>query len=180
MTRQSHHDIDVSEDLMGDAQVDEMEGSARRKPDHDIGYINNRLFFRLFQLGNTLQRQAVKELGVSTVQWAVLGALSRTNAKEGMSFAELADYLVVSRQNLDGVLKRLERDSHVLRVTDQTDKRARLVRLTPQGRRFWASLQPRIYEFYRQAMSQFRFDDSVAFVHYLNRLQTDLVKVKLP
>jgi len=157
-----------------------MKSAVKTKPDVDLGAVNNRIFFRLFQLGNTLQRQAVKELGISTVQWAVLGALSRAQAKEGMSFTELSDYLVVSRQNLDGVLKRLERDAHVLRVTDTTDKRARLVKLTPQGRRFWMALQPKIYEFYRQAMVQFRFDDSIAFVHYLNRLQSDLLRVKLP
>jgi DNA-binding MarR family transcriptional regulator len=156
-----------------------MDVPVKKKSSTDLGAVNNRIFFRLFQLGNTLQRQAVKELGISTVQWAVLGALSRNQAEDGMSFAELADYLVVSRQNLDGVLKRLERDRHVLRVTDMTDKRARLVRLTPQGRQFWKSLQPKIYEFYRQAMTQFRFDDSVAFVHYLNKLQAELVKVKL-
>jgi len=157
-----------------------MKSAVKKKPDVDLGAVNNRIFFRLFQLGNTLQRQAVKELGISTVQWAVLGALSRAQAKDGMLFTELSDYLVVSRQNLDGVLKRLERDSHVLRVADAADKRARLVKLTPQGRRFWMSLQPKIYEFYRQAMVQFRFDDSIAFVHYLNRLQSDLLRVKLP
>jgi len=157
-----------------------MDAAARKKPDLELGAVNNRIFFRLFQLGNTLQRQAVKELGISTVQWAVLGALSRDQAKHGTSFAELADYLVVSRQNLDGVLKRLERDRHVLRVTDMTDKRARLVQLTPEGREFWKALQPKIYRFYREAMSQFSFDDSVAFAHYLNRVQAELVKVKLP
>lgn len=157
-----------------------MDALGKKKPDVEAGTINNRIFFRLFQLGNTLQRQAVKELGISTVQWAVLGALSRNQVENGMSFAELADYLVVSRQNLDGVLKRLERDRHLLRVTDMTDKRARLVRLTPQGREFWKSLQPKIYEFYRRAMVQFHFDDSVAFVHYLNKVQAELVKVKLP
>ncbi|HEY1981452.1 MAG TPA: MarR family transcriptional regulator [Xanthobacteraceae bacterium] len=156
-----------------------MDVPVKKKSSTELGAVNNRIFFRLFQLGNTLQRQAVKELGISTVQWAVLGALSRNQAEDGMSFAELADYLVVSRQNLDGVLKRLERDRHVLRVTDMTDKRARLVRLTTQGRQFWKSLQPKIYEFYRQAMTQFRFDDTVAFVHYLNKLQAELVKVKL-
>jgi DNA-binding MarR family transcriptional regulator len=157
-----------------------MSGAVTRMSDVDLSAVNNRIFFRLFQLGNTLQRQAVKELGISTVQWAVLGALSRTQAADGMSFAELSDYLVVSRQNLDGVLKRLERDRHVIRATDVNDRRARLVQLTPQGRRFWSSLQPKIYEFYRQAMLQFRFDDSISFVHYLNRLQADLLNVKLP
>jgi DNA-binding MarR family transcriptional regulator len=157
-----------------------MKDGTKKKPDVDLGAVNNRIFFRLFQLGNTLQRQAIKELGISTVQWAVLGALSRTQAEDGMSFTELSDYLVVSRQNLDGVLKRLERDAHVLRVANLVDKRARQVKLTPQGRRFWLSLQPKIYEFYRQAILQFRFDDSIAFVHYLNKLQSDLLKVKLP
>jgi len=156
-----------------------MKSEVRNKPDVDLGAVNNRIFFRLFQLGNTLQRQAVKELGISTVQWAVLGALSRSQAEDGMSFTELSDYLVVSRQNLDGVLKRLQRDAHVIRVTDTNDKRARLVKLTPQGRRFWNGLQPKIYEFYRQAMLQFRFDESIAFVHFLNKLQADLLKVKL-
>lgn len=153
---------------------------AHKQSDVDLSAVNNKIFFRLFQLGNTLQRQAVKELGMSTVQWAVLGALSRNQAEEGMSFADLSDYLLVSRQNLDGVLKRLERDGNVVRFTDESDRRARLIKMTPKGRRFWASLQPKIYEFYRQAMVQFRFDDSIAFVHYLNRLQADLITVKLP
>jgi DNA-binding MarR family transcriptional regulator len=141
--------------------------------------IHNRLFFRLFQLGNALQRQATKELGITTVQWAVLGALTRPTAANGMTFSELAEYLVVSRQSLDGVLKRLERDGHVQRIADETDRRARVVCLLPAGRQFWSDLQPQIYEFYRQAMTNFRFDDSVAFVHFLNRLQQDITQVKL-
>ncbi|CAM3656351.1 HTH marR-type domain-containing protein [Bordetella sputigena] len=141
--------------------------------------IHNRLFFRLFQLGNSLQRQAVKELGISTVQWAVLGALTRPQAADGMTFSELADYLVVSRQSLDGVLKRLEAEGHVRRVPHEADRRARVVMLLPAGKRFWDGIQPGIYEFYRQALKNFRFDDSVAFVHFLNRLQHDIADVRL-
>ncbi len=85
-------------------------------PDGAADDLNNRIFFRLFQLANTLQRQAVKELGITTVQWAVLGALSDPRPTQGMSVGALADFLVVSRQNLDGVLKRLERDGLVERV----------------------------------------------------------------
>ena len=45
--------------------------------------LNNRMFFRLFQLGNELQRQAVQQLGITTVQWAVLGALSKESLRPG-------------------------------------------------------------------------------------------------
>lgn len=153
--------------------------------DQAVSAIHNRLFFRVFQVGNTLERQSTKELGITSVQWSVLGALSRPKVIEGMPFSELAEYLVVSRQNLDGVLKRLERDDHVKRISDPSDRRAKLVLLTPKGREFWNSLQPAIYEFYRQSLDGLRFDDKVSFVHFLNRLNDgmkaiDLSKEKQP
>ncbi|MCM2320513.1 MAG: MarR family transcriptional regulator [Pseudomonas sp.] len=141
--------------------------------------VANRLFFRLFQTGNILQRQVQNEMGISTVQWAVLGALSREDYQQGISFNQLTEYLVVSRQSLDGVLKRMERDNHVLRIPHPDDGRARLVQLTEHGKAYWNSLQPRIYEFYQQALSGLGFDDSVSLLHFLNKLQADLVKVAL-
>lgn len=149
------------------------------KPDRVADHLNNRIFFRLFQVANTLQRQAVKELGVTTVQWAVLGALSDPRPTYGMSVGTLADFLVVSRQNLDGVLKRLERDGLVERVTDPEDKRARMVKLTREGFAFWTELRERIFQFYDQAVSVFKFDDRVALAHYLNELQGQLMNVRL-
>lgn len=152
-----------------------VQGAQNRVADH----LNNRIFFRLFQVANTLQKQAVKELGVTTVQWAVLGALSDPRPTYGMSVGTLADFLVVSRQNLDGVLKRLERDGLVERVTGPKDRRARVVRLTPVGFAFWKKLCDRIFQFYDQAVSGFKFDDRVALAHYLNALQGQLMKVRL-
>jgi len=147
--------------------------------DQSVSSVHNRLFFRLFQAGNTLDRQTIKYLGITTVQWSVLGALTRPQAAQGMSFSELAEYLVVSRQSLDGVLKRLERDEHVVRVADTVDRRAKNVVLTPKGRAFWSGLQPRIYEFYRQALASFRFDDKVSLVHFLNQLNGGMADVHL-
>lgn len=147
--------------------------------EQSVSAIHNRLFFRLFQVGNTLDRQTIKELGITTVQWSVLGALSRPQVAIGMSLSDLAEYLVVSRQNLDGVLKRLERDDHVYRIADTVDRRAKNVVLTSKGREFWNGVQPKIYEFYRQALEGFRFDDKVSLVHFLNRLNEGMMSVSL-
>jgi DNA-binding MarR family transcriptional regulator len=142
--------------------------------------LNNRIFFRLFQLGNELQRQAVQQLGITTVQWAVLGALSREKFASGIPLSKLGDYLIVTRQNLDGVLKRLERDGLVRRVPGNGDRRARIVQITPRGRTYWTETLQRIYQFYEQASAHFSFDDRVALAHYLNTLQKDLGRVELP
>lgn len=141
--------------------------------------VHNRLFFRIFQLGNILERQANKQLQISGVQWAILGALANPRKTGGMTVNELADHLVVSRQSLDGVLTRLERDEYVLRVGDPADRRIRRVSMTEKGWKFWDELQRSIYEFYGQALDGFRFDDKIAFVHFLNRLTASLKDVEL-
>nr|WP_228152837.1 MarR family transcriptional regulator [Marinobacter guineae] len=146
---------------------------------NESGGIPNRLFFRLFQTGNILQRQVQNEMGISAVQWAVLGALSREGFEEGTSFNQLKEYLYVSRQNLDGVLKRMERDGHVIRIPDPQDRRARLVVLTDTGREFWDGLQDTITEFYRQALLGMSFDDGVSLLHLLKKLQHDMTAISL-
>lgn len=147
--------------------------------DQEARAVPNRLFFRLFQTGNTLHRQVQKEMKISTVQWAVLGALSRTDNGTGISFNQLTEYLVVSRQNLDGVLKRMERDDHVRRIPNPEDGRARLVILTDNGRRYWEQLQSKILHFYQQGMKSLSFDDSVSLLHLLNKMQADLFHIDL-
>src|SRR5690606_22285213 len=100
----------------------------------------NRLFFRLYQCANLMHKtgsRAIESEGLTTQQWAVLGALSRPGVEEGMSVNDLARYLMVSRQNLSGVIGRLERDGHLCRAHDDRVRRSRLIRLTASGRIVW-------------------------------------------
>ena len=148
--------------------------------DQSLYTIHNRLFFRLFQVGNGLDRQCLKELGISPVHWSVLGALSRPQIKcMGMSLSNLTEYLGISRQSLDGVLKRLERDAVVQRVAASHDKRAKNVALTQLGQQTWADLQGKIFEFYSQAMEGFVFDDTISLIHLLNTLNDGLKQIKI-
>jgi hypothetical protein len=52
----------------------------------------NRLFFRLYQCANMLHKtgtRAVADEGLTTQQWAVLGALSRPRAHGGMKLSAI-------------------------------------------------------------------------------------------
>jgi DNA-binding MarR family transcriptional regulator len=142
--------------------------------------INNRLFFRFFQAANTLHTkgtQAMEVVGVTTQQWSVLGALSRPQASTGMSVGELSRYLLVSRQNLSGLLTRLERDGLIERVTDEADRRSRKVKLSPKGEELWIALANPIRDFYDQALKGFSFDDRLAFIHFISLLQRNMSKI---
>ncbi len=134
----------------------------------------NRLFFRLYQCANMLHKtgsRAVEAEGLTTQQWAVLGALSRPQAEGGMSVGDLARYLMVSRQNLSGLVSRMERDGHLRMTPDGRDRRSRLVTMTESGRDVWLRLaQPKIRDYYERALADFSTGDITHTLHYLLKL----------
>lgn len=141
----------------------------------------NRIFFKLYQCANMLHKtgsRAVQDEGLTTQQWAVLGALSRGEAAHGMGLGELARYLMVSRQNLSGVITRMERDGHVAIRTDGRDRRSRLVVMTDTGRHVWLDLaQPKIKAYYEQALQDFSMGDMAHTLHYLLKLLDNMEKI---
>jgi DNA-binding MarR family transcriptional regulator len=141
----------------------------------------NRVFFRLYQCANMLHKtgtRAVEAQGLTTQQWAVLGALSRPQAEEGMSVGDLARYLMVSRQNLSGVISRMERDGHVSIAPDGRDRRSRRITMIPSGRRVWLKeAQPKIYGYYEQALADFSVNDIAHTLHYLLKMLDNMRRV---
>ena len=141
----------------------------------------NRLFFRLYQCANMLHKtgsRAVEAEGLTTQQWAVLGALSRPQVSEGMSVGDLARYLMVSRQNLSGVISRMERDGHVKCTPSEQDRRSRLVTVTRSGRRVWLTQAlPKIHQYYGEVLADFSVNDVTHALHYLLRMLENMQRL---
>lgn len=141
----------------------------------------NRLFFRLYQCANMLHKtgtRAVEDLGLTTQQWAVLGALSRPEAEGGMSVGDLARYLLVSRQNLSGLISRMERDGHLSSDPDGRDRRSRLITMTESGHEVWNNQAiPKINDYYEQALTDFSVSDMTHTLHYLLKLLDNMKRL---
>ena len=137
------------------------------------------MFFRLYQCANMLHKtgtRAVQEQGLTTQRWAVLGALTRTGADDGMSIGDLAKYLKVSRQSLSGIINHLEGEGLISVAQDATDRRSRVLRLTPAGSERWhAQALPEIHEFYDAAAAGLSLEDMSHALHYLTRLIDNMV-----
>ena len=141
--------------------------------------VANRLFLRLYQASNLMHKtgtRAVARHGATTQQWAVMGALSRPGARErGMTVKELIGFLMVSRQNLAGVLARLEDLGLVERVRGAVgDGRLRHVRLTPDGERVWTEMLADIRRYYADALDGFSLEECVLLFRLLDRLRDSL------
>ncbi len=141
----------------------------------------NRLFFRLYQCANLLHKtgtRAVHEEGLTTQQWAVMGALSRPKAKDGMGMGELTRYLMVTRQNLSGVLKRMEAAGHIQVAPGEHDRRSRSITMTKAGRHVWTQQAlPKIHAYYEQALSDFSVSDMTHSLHYMMKLLKNMEKL---
>jgi DNA-binding MarR family transcriptional regulator len=141
----------------------------------------NRLFFRLYQCANMLHKtgtRAVEAEGLTTQQWAVLGALSRPKVQGGMSVGDLARYLMVSRQNLSGLISRMERDGHLAVHADGRDRRSRLVTMTDSGRHVWQELAlPKIHGYYEQILADFSINDVTHTLHYLLKILENMQRL---
>ena len=141
----------------------------------------NRLFFRLYQCANMLHKtgtKAVESEGLTTQQWAVLGALSRPQVDAGMKLGDLARYLMVSRQNLAGVIGRLEKAGHLTSAADPSDRRSRLIQMTDNGREVWLNFAlPKIRDYYELALKDFSTNDIVHTVHYLLKLLDNMKQI---
>lgn len=141
----------------------------------------NRLFFRLYQCANMLHKtgtRAVENLGLTTQQWAILGALSRPEAEGGMSVGDLARYLLVSRQNLSGLISRMERNGHISSDPDGRDRRSRLITMTESGHDVWNNKAiPKINDYYEQALTDFSVSDMTHTLHYLLKLLDNMKRL---
>lgn len=137
----------------------------------------NRLAFRLYQCANLLNKTGTKALeahDVTTQQWAVIGALVRDRWAGGIAVHQLASLLMVSRQNLTGVLSRMERRGLIERVRNEKDSRSRLIRLTPDGWKRWEEMQGDIAEFYDGAMKDLSNSDLIHALHYLDQMRANM------
>jgi DNA-binding MarR family transcriptional regulator len=101
-----------------------------------------RLWLRLLSLTNMIEGEVRQQLrrrfDVTLPRFDVMAQLARS--PDGMSLSELSKRMMVSNGNITGLVETLVVSGHVERRTDSDDKRARVVRLTPLGRRSFSKM----------------------------------------
>lgn len=159
-----------------------MRQDAIAQPAGEIDDLANRLFFRLYQSANLMHKsgtRALESTGTTTQQWAVIGALARQGCEAGISVGDLTRFLLVSRQNLNGVLSRMEREGLIERTVSPHDSRSRLIRLSAEGRHLWRGEMSRlIAQYYQAALEGFSTTDKIHTIHYLDKLLTNMKRIE--
>jgi DNA-binding MarR family transcriptional regulator len=104
----------------------------------------------VIQLANLLNRRLApvfEKAKVTPQQWAVLSALAEESAP--VTLVALARRLVVTKQNMTGMIARLEQLGVAERQGDPNDLRSSRVQLTRRGRTIVEKLRPAYDEWIR-------------------------------
>ena len=142
-------------------------------PENEIQDTAEKLFFRLYQACNISVRRVgniLTEYNMSAQQFSVLGSLDRSGFETGLTVNAMVEYLMVSRQSLNGVLNRMEKAGYIRRLVNPDDQRSRKITLCPLGREVLDKVRPRLQAFYQQSlvdMSEEKRLDSIDSLSFL-------------
>lgn len=118
----------------------------------DIHDMPGHLIRRLQQISVSVFTEHVSSAGydLTPVQFA---ALSAVNANPGLDQASLAGLIAYDRVTIGGVVDRLVQKDLVDRIVSTRDRRARELRVTPQGLQTLAAIDPVVQQA-QQAMTK--------------------------
>lgn len=111
---------------------------------------------------------------MSPQQWSILDSLSRPDLKEGMTVNGLVEYLMVSRQSLNGVLNRMEKAGYIERVVNPADQRSRKIRLSDHGREVWSKANDQTRRFYLDSLAHMSEENMLEAIATLEQLQINI------
>jgi len=139
----------------------------------DFGSLWNRpgfLIRRLHQIHVAMFLDETDEYNVTPVQFGVLTVL---NSEETLDQVTIASLIGIDRNTAADVIRRLEARGLIERPASVTDKRAKLAKLTKQGRDFVASVQPRMVDAQRRFTNSLNREENEQLMELMRKLIND-------
>ena len=128
---------DASHMLLREAQ--ELGHEARtRAGDHAALKLWLRLMACTTQIETEIRRRLREHFGTTLPRFDYLSQLYRF--PQGLKMRDLSSHLMVSGGSVTGLTDELEREGLVVRESSPTDRRAWILRLTPEGRRSFEAM----------------------------------------
>ena len=133
------------------------------------------LIVGVIQLANLLMRRLApifEKANVTPQQWAIVAALANSDAP--LTSAALARKMLVSKQNMTGMVARLEQLGLVERHDDPTDLRSSRVQLTRRGKALVEKFRPAYEEWRSKLGAGMSERDIAALTRTVDRLIAEL------
>ena len=128
-----------------------------------------RLWLRLFTCKEVVEGEVRRRLrerfNLTLPRFDLMAQLDRT--PKGMTLGELSQRMMVSNGNVTGLVDRLVEQGLIDRQPSRTDRRAQIVRLTAEGRRFFRAMARENGDWIGEIFADLSTDDIDTLMHLL-------------
>jgi MarR family transcriptional regulator, lower aerobic nicotinate degradation pathway regulator len=133
----------------------------------DLYLMPGHLIRRAQQIAVSIFAEEFRDFGITPVQYALLCTIRDHPGIEQISLANLVAF---DRSNTGDVIARLEEKGLVRRVAGDTDRRTKLVNLTPEGVRMLIEVQPVVETSQTRILAALDPDEQETFMALLAKL----------
>jgi DNA-binding MarR family transcriptional regulator len=125
-------------------------------------------FLRISNLLSRFGAKMVADVGLNSIQqWVILRSII---TKGDISIGELKEETLVTKQNMTGMINRLQQSNLVTIFQDPEDKRRTLVKVTDEGHRVYEQLSSLRNDFNDQTYTIYSQEEIVVLSDLLTRL----------
>ncbi|MBT2659005.1 MarR family transcriptional regulator [Bacillus sp. ISL-18] len=125
-------------------------------------------FFRISNLLNRYGAKMVSEVGLTSIQqWVILRTIIN---REDISIGELKEEMLVTKQNMTGMINRLQQLNLVTLFQDPEDKRRTRVKITEEGIHVYEQLKSLRNDFNAQTYHIYNDQEIMVLSDLLGRL----------
>ena len=136
----------------------------------DRATLARRALLDTLRVANLLDRRGgaiARKADITSAQWLTLGLLSQVGER-GLTPTELCRQLCVSKQNMTGMILRLEKKGLVMRQAEPQDRRSFRVIATEEGLRTVQQLEPEGRDFFSRQVGALDEDRLTSLVESLS------------
>ena len=136
-------------------------------PKVDLHEMPGHLIRRVHQISTALFSAECATYDLTSVQYA---ALAMIRQHPDVDATRLSSLIAFDRSTLGGVLDRLEAKSWISRHASPSDRRARLLRLTPTGKSLLKRVEPAVLRVQQRMLEPLSIEDRLTVVQLLEKL----------
>jgi DNA-binding MarR family transcriptional regulator len=125
------------------------------------------LIRRLHQISLALFMDEAKEFEITPVQYSALLAIE---IHGGIDQTALCNIIAFDRSTIGEVLSRLERKSLIKRTTGASDRRTKLLYITPAGRKLIDDIEPAVQSTQRRILQPLTMSERTTLMRMLKKL----------
>jgi len=125
------------------------------------------LIRRLHQISLALFMDEAKEFEITPVQYSALLAIE---IHGGIDQTALCNIIAFDRSTIGEVLSRLERKSLIKRTTGASDRRTKLLYITPAGRKLIDDIEPAVQSTQRRILQPLAMSERTTLMRMLKKL----------